>query len=1695
MSAALKRCCLLLLLCNGAAAAQGLPGLALDPERTAPAEAVERHLSPDEPVTEWAIDPERLGVEAGDRLERREVPVEEIEIVKLADVVPPVRFESGVADIPPGYIETLRRVLDGLQDRRNVRLHLVGHADDQPLSPALARIYGDNAGLSRERAGEVAEFFQVALGLPPESIAFEWAGASRPVASNATAEGRAQNRRVEVEVWYDKVHDTVATEEVLVAEDIKRIKVCRVETVCKLRYQEGHARRARVRNLVAPLRWDEAMVGIPEAFTADVSQALQNLRDKRNVTVKLVGFTDDAPLTGRAARIYGDHLAYSRARALRARLAIQDALGLPGAALDSDGRGAERPLAPNDSPQGRALNRRIEVEFWYDDPLQELPDEPQLCPEDAGAELVTRVYTPPWGDIPPLQLAQGAAIIPEDYAGMLRRAMDDISERDNVRLRFIGYTGNERLDRRTARIYGDDIGLSASRARRAREAVAASMGLEPSQAEHEGRGYVHAEDVVNAGFIQGEESFVAVQVVYDALAVLDDYEGVDITRMRRELTPRDPFRLNMMRISVDGIPVDDPGRSSADVQRCTDVALQDAEMQFRFDNLDDRPRLAVSARPTLALLPAGAAEARDEVPRVRFGMYANYGHFIHRAELRVFSRSSSLQALPLAVLEVDADGFAVWEPPAALFAAPAREFKYVLRAYDEAGNFDQTRPQRLWLGHAGAAAPEAMESGPEESLRAAYGENMLAVRNIPLGTGTVQVRGSRVPPGHQVWLAGRPVPVDAQGDFIAEELLPAGMHTVEVAVLDEAGNGELFLRDLQFKRDDWFYVGIADLTLSANGDSDARDALQGKNAPYDADSSADGRLAFYLRGKFNEDWKLTASADTREGPVGELFSNFLDKSPEALFRRIDPDYYYPTFGDDGTVEEMAPTLGKLYLRVENDDDHAMWGNFKVAYMENELAQVDRGLYGANARYSALGTTRFGEQRLVVEGFAAEPGTVPSHEAFRGTGGSLYFLRHQDILTGSERLRIEIRDKDSGIVTGVVNLKPGLDYDIDYLQGRVLLSEPLSSTVDDDLLVRSGGLSGDEAWLVARYEFTPGLEDIDALAWGGQAQLWVNDFVKLGLTSNANEEGDDDSSLNAMDLTLRKSTASWLKLQASRSEGLLARNLLSNDGGFGFSGADDTGFVDADAGAYRADLSIGLGDVMEGGRGRMTLYAQQLEAGYSAPGQAATTDTDNYGGTFSMPLAERVRVVAKADRRVQDEGLETNTQELNLDFQLSEQWQLSSGVRSDERKDSSAVVPVTQEAGERTDAVVQVDYDSKANWQGYGFLQGTLSSSGTREDNNRVGVGGAYRFNEQLLVEAEVSEGDLGAAGKLGTNYLYSDRTTLYLNYSLENERTDNGLRERRGNIVSGVRSRLSDSASVFLEERYQRSERETGLTHATGVNLALFERWNIGANVDIGTLEDRQTGAETDRKAGGVRVGYGFEAVQLASAVEYRDDRSQRLEGGMAERRTWLFRNNLKYQLSPDWRLVGKFNHSDSDSSIGGFYDGGFTEAVFGYAYRPVAHDRLNALAKYTYFYNVPTTDQLGSGLVQAEFIQKSHIASLDLMYELTRRWSVGGKYAYRLGQVSLERDDPEFFDNSAHLVVLRTDLRLGEGWEVLAEARALDLPDLDQRRSGLLFALYKQVTRNIKVGLGYNFTDFSEDLTDLSYNHDGVFLNVVGVL
>ena len=317
---------------------------------------------------------------------------------------------------------------------------------------------------------------------------------------------------------------------------------------------------------------------------------------------------------------------------------------------------------------------------------------------------------------------------------------------------------------------------------------------------------------------------------------------------------------------------------------------------------------------------------------------------------------------------------------------------------------------------------------------------------------------------------------------------------------------------------------------------------------------------------------------------------------------------------------------------------------------------------------------------------------------------------------------------------------------------------------------------------------------------------------------------------------------------------------------------------------------------------------------------------------------------------------------------------------------------------------------------------------------------------------------------------------------------------RGGNLITGAKTRLSDSTSVQVERRQQRTDEVSGLTHTTGITLSPTDRWNIGANVDVGTLVNRQTDAQIDRKAAGVRIGYGFDKVQLSSGLEYRSDEIEQLNGTTSDRTTWLFRNSFKYQTTPDWRVLGKFNFSDSNSSEGDFYDGGFTETVLGFAYRPVENDRLNVLGKYTYFYNLPATDQFTLlDDKNDQYVQRSHIASLDVTYDLTASWSIGGKYAYRLGQVSLDRENPNFFSSDAHLYVLRTDWRLWKNWESSLEGRMLDLPDVGDRRSGAVFTIYRYVGDHFKVGIGYNFTNFSDDLTDLSYNDGGVFLNVVG--
>jgi outer membrane protein OmpA-like peptidoglycan-associated protein len=101
-----------------------------------------------------------------------------------------VLFASGKSELLPGAQAQLAQVADALKEQEDKSILVEGHTDSRG-SEAF------NMELSRRRAEAVGSLL-VSRGLPAERVKTAGIGPARPIADNATAEGRANNRRVEV---------------------------------------------------------------------------------------------------------------------------------------------------------------------------------------------------------------------------------------------------------------------------------------------------------------------------------------------------------------------------------------------------------------------------------------------------------------------------------------------------------------------------------------------------------------------------------------------------------------------------------------------------------------------------------------------------------------------------------------------------------------------------------------------------------------------------------------------------------------------------------------------------------------------------------------------------------------------------------------------------------------------------------------------------------------------------------------------------------------------------------------------------------------------------------------------------------------------------------------------------------------------------------------------------------------------------------------------------------------------------------------------------------------------------------------------------------------------------------------------------------------------------------------------------------
>jgi len=101
-----------------------------------------------------------------------------------------ISFDTSSYAIKPGFAPVLDQVTQTLVQNPELVAHVVGHTDSTG-NPAR------NLTLSQNRAQSVASYL-VQHGVAANRLSAEGRGASQPAADNGTAQGRAQNRRVEI---------------------------------------------------------------------------------------------------------------------------------------------------------------------------------------------------------------------------------------------------------------------------------------------------------------------------------------------------------------------------------------------------------------------------------------------------------------------------------------------------------------------------------------------------------------------------------------------------------------------------------------------------------------------------------------------------------------------------------------------------------------------------------------------------------------------------------------------------------------------------------------------------------------------------------------------------------------------------------------------------------------------------------------------------------------------------------------------------------------------------------------------------------------------------------------------------------------------------------------------------------------------------------------------------------------------------------------------------------------------------------------------------------------------------------------------------------------------------------------------------------------------------------------------------------
>jgi len=226
------------------------------------------------------------------------------------------------------------------------------------------------------------------------------------------------------------------------------------------------------------------------------------------------------------------------------------------------------------------------------------------------------------------------------------------------------------------------------------------------------------------------------------------------------------------------------------------------------------------------------------------------------------------------------------------------------------------------------------------------------------------------------------------------------------------------------------------------------------------------RTSLFVKGKVRGDVLLTMAYDSQKS------------GDTTLFRDIQPDQFYPVYGDASSKGFDAQSTGKLYVRLDQRRSHFVLGDFQttldaqtrlshangeINLDERRLSRVNRALHGAQLHAE----TDDSRSRLVSH--YSETHSQQAVDEFPAVGISgPYVLKKAPLVENSERVEIISRDRQQrDRVLDVQRLARFTDYEIDVLTGRILLRAPAPS-FDADLNPRFIRVAYETAGVGASY---------------------------------------------------------------------------------------------------------------------------------------------------------------------------------------------------------------------------------------------------------------------------------------------------------------------------------------------------------------------------------------------------------------------------------------------------------------------------------------------------------------------------------------------------------------------------------------------------------------------------------------------------